>query len=268
VGVADYYILGFYDSPNTKFEHEARAALAKALELDKDLAAAHASLAMFKEIHEWDWDGAIAEYRDAIALDPNDANVRREYGKALTTIGQFEEAVNQLHLARRLDPLSIPNLLGLALVHFVRRDYDRAIEEGRKILEMDPNYANAIVLMADSLWLKGHFPQAAREYQKFYARWIVRGGSFPNLEEVYRQGAKDDCLRILIAELRKQDTLPVLQAQMHAYLGEKDEAFRCLERSVEHRDPGVTAVAINPWFDNLRSDRRFMQLLQRMNLSR
>jgi hypothetical protein len=55
---------------------------------------------------------------------------------------------------------------------------------------------------------------------------------------------------------------------MYAYLGEKDEAFRCLERSVEHRDPGVTAVAINPWFDNLRSDRRFMQLLQRMNLSR
>jgi DNA-binding winged helix-turn-helix (wHTH) protein/TolB-like protein/Tfp pilus assembly protein PilF len=268
VGVADYYILGFYDSPNTKFELEARAALAKALELDKDLAAAHASLALFKEIYEWDWDGAIAEYRYAIALNPNDANVRWGLSKTLTNIGKFQEAVNQLHLARRLDPLSIPNHLGLALVHFVRRDYDRAIEESRKILEMDPNYANAIALIADSLWLKGHFPQAVREYQEFYARWIVPGGSLPDLEDVYRQGGKDACLRILIAELRKQDRLPVLQAQMYAYLGEKDEAFLCLKRSAEHRDPGVTAVAINPWFDNLRSDRRFMQLLQRMNLSR
>ena len=121
----------------------AKDAALKALELDDTLAEAHGSLALIKSSYDWDWSGADKEIRRAIELNPSYSDAHRLHAEVLWQTGRLNEAIAETKLILDLDPLSLDNNNTLALEFFLARQYDRAIEQERKVLELDPNYTLA-----------------------------------------------------------------------------------------------------------------------------
>ena len=115
----------------------------KALEIDEALAEAQASLALVRFRKDWDWAGAESAFKRAIELNPGYASAHHFFSLLLCALGRADEAIASIRRARELDPLSL--IIGTAVgrvLHFGRQ-YDRALEECRKTLEMDPAFAGA-----------------------------------------------------------------------------------------------------------------------------
>ncbi len=142
---------------------KSKAAAEKALELDESLARPHATIGAALWSYDWNYTAAEEELRKATSLDPRDATAHHFYGLLLSSLGRSEEAVVQLQRARELDPFSgvIQHNLARALVY--ARQFDRAIEEGRKTPE---NSAGGHRYLAEAYAAKGMAEQAVPEYQK------------------------------------------------------------------------------------------------------
>ncbi|MFN2392038.1 MAG: winged helix-turn-helix domain-containing tetratricopeptide repeat protein, partial [Pyrinomonadaceae bacterium] len=143
VGLADAYsLLADYDGalPADAYP-KAKEAATKALELDDELAEAHTSLAYVKMFYYHDWQGAQDGYRQAIALNPNYATARHWYSEYLTAMGRFDEAFVEARRAKEIDPLSPSVNAQEVWILFYSRRFDEAIERGRRIAEMNPDYA-------------------------------------------------------------------------------------------------------------------------------
>jgi Tfp pilus assembly protein PilF len=156
---------------------KAKEAALKALEIDPELAAAHASMGMVKTAYDFDWTGAEREFRRALELDPDYATGHAWYGWYLSVVGRHEEAVKELTRARQLDPLSpeVNAFLGLAF-HRAGR-YEEAVAQLRKTLEMDPRAWLPHVYLGWTLEQMGRLPQAiaafedARGSRRTASRW-------------------------------------------------------------------------------------------------
>src|SRR3989442_1263657 len=139
VGMADCYLLSSVLPPR---EASARAseAAARALDIDSNLAEAHASLGFIKARYDWNWAEAEKEYHRAIELNPNYAVTYYWYADLLMTLGRQAEALTQLKKAQELDPLSQTINADLGKPIFYERQYDRAMDHFRKALELDQSF--------------------------------------------------------------------------------------------------------------------------------
>ena len=141
----------------------------RALELDGNLAQAHASLSLIKSVYEWNWADATKEFNLALAEDPNNSNARLWYGTMLYVQGKNEAAVEQLNRALLSDPLSIPLNTTLGWAHYNGRKADLALQYAAKALDLDPQSVPALALVVYGHMMKRDFPQAieaCREVQK------------------------------------------------------------------------------------------------------
>jgi len=127
---------------------QAKAAAARALELDDSLAEAHAALGLVKAFYEWDWPGAEREFMRALELNPGWAGAQGWYGAYLALMGRLEESKDELERARRLDPLSLSINSTTGLPLYLEGQYDRAAEQMLKTVELDPNFYLAHVSLA------------------------------------------------------------------------------------------------------------------------
>src|SRR5258705_1030142 len=118
----------------------ARAAALRALELNDRLPEAHTALALVVQNYDWDWQTAEKEFKRAIVLNPNYATAHHWYAEHLGFRGRFEEAFKESDEAKRLDPLSLIIAADRGVLFYYSRDYDRAIEQLRAVLEMDPAF--------------------------------------------------------------------------------------------------------------------------------
>jgi tetratricopeptide (TPR) repeat protein len=167
-GLADSYaMISIYSlAPQNGFMPKARAAALKALALDEGLAEVHTSLALITENYDWDWKTAEKEYRRAIQLDPNYATAHQWYAEYLAFQGHFDEALAESERARQLDPLSVIIAADNGAILYFSRQYDRAIEQFRAVLEMEPNLQRAhMVLFAYAQ--KGQTADALAEIQNW-----------------------------------------------------------------------------------------------------
>ncbi len=142
MGLADYYVLlPEYRVllPNEAFS-KARIAATKALEIDDQLAEAHTSLAYTLAFYDWNWAGAEKEFKRAIALNPNYATAHQWYAEYLS-LERPDESLTEFRRAEELDPLSLIVKADIAGHFYLTRQFDRAIEESYKIIELDPNFA-------------------------------------------------------------------------------------------------------------------------------
>jgi tetratricopeptide (TPR) repeat protein len=160
-GLADSYAMmsnyGF--APATDCMPQARAAALKALQIDDSLAEAHTSLAVIAQDYDWDWQMAEKEYRRAIELNANYATAHHWYAEYLAYQGRFHEALAESERARELDPLSLIIAADNGAIFYFSRQYDRAIERFRAVLDMDPGFARAhLVILAYAQ--KGQFAAA------------------------------------------------------------------------------------------------------------
>jgi len=247
--------------------------LLKALELDGELAEAHAALAGLRE-DDGDWVAAERELKRAIELDPNSEAAHQYYGTYLSRMGRHDEAIAEVKKEQELDPRSALPSANLGYEFYLARRYDEAIEQFKKAIDMDQEFAPAHARLGITYLQKGMNEQAILELEK--ARALDNSPERPGrfAWPAYAcavSGRRNKALQML-AELReqaKQRPIPPLNfAYIYTGLGDKDQAFAWLEKVYEEgggRELGE--VRVNPMFDSLRSDPRFGVLLRRVNLA-
>src|SRR3984957_11830598 len=148
-GLADTYALmaEYYLGPPDELIPKARAATLKALSLDEQSAEAHASLALIAQNYDWDWQTAEKEFRRAIELDPNYATGHHWYAEHLAFQARFAEAFAEMQRALQPDPLSLIMKTDRAVFLYYARQYDRSIAQFREVLEMDPDFVRAHMIV-------------------------------------------------------------------------------------------------------------------------
>jgi tetratricopeptide (TPR) repeat protein len=251
---------------------KAEAAAKKALELDPALAEAHAVLGVTKMHYEWDWEGAESEFKRAIELDPNHPAAHQWYCLRLVFFGRFDEALAESKRAQELDPLSFVISTLVGYVPYYSRQYEKAIDQLKKTLKLDPNFAPAHLCLGWAYVWQGRFHEGMAEYQK--VRTIVGSGPYGLADLGYayaRIGKKSEATKILneLLEFSKQGySLPFDIALVYWGLGDKDKTFEWLEKASEERSTFVMFMKIDPQWDGLRSDPRFMALMKKMGLEK
>ncbi len=255
------------DDPNRERPQVASAA-AKALELDPNLAEAHALLAWMAQ-EQWHWVEAETEYRRALESDPNDSDAYAGLAQWLLCQGRIDEAVAWAQRARELDRLGSATW-DLADILFFSRRYDEAVRELHSLLAVRPNDPGALWMLGFTLVLKGQ-PNEAIPLLERAATLADRSSGFIDVLAVAyaRAGRRSDALRIL-AELkrRKQHGYVAAASFVIVYLGlgENEQAFAWIEEAYKERSNMLQFVRVHPLFDPLRGDPRFADLLHRIGL--
>lgn len=274
-GLADSFTLlgsGTYGTLSAKTAmSEAKTTAMKALAIDDTLAEAHTALAFVKFRFDWTWADAESEFQQAIKLNPRYVRAHHWYALFLAAMSRHDGAAEKIKEARRLDPLALTVSTAEGRILHFAREYDRAIEQFRKILELDPNFIAAHFDLGATYRAKSMFKEAIAEFEICVAR---SGGSpiyVAAVAEAHgRWGNRGKALKIL-GQLQqassKRYVSPGDISLIYAGLGDKDEAFAWLERAYEQRDATLVWSKVAPECDSLRSDPRFQDLLRRMNLS-
>jgi TolB-like protein/DNA-binding winged helix-turn-helix (wHTH) protein len=269
-GLADTFALmsSYGYAPPAELIPKARAAALKALQIDESLAGAHASLAVIAQNYDWDWPTAEREYRRAIQLDPDYATAHQWYAECLGFEGRFDEAFAESDRARKLDPLSLIISADYAALLYFSRQYDRSIEEFRRVLEMEPKFPRAYVVIFP-LVEKGLFTEALADVDKWNG---VVGSPWPLAVQVYvyaRAGQMAQA-RLSLKKLQLMDQRqfldPAAMLMAHVGMDDKDETFAWLQKCYDARSP-LTTLKVDPMYDPLRSDPRFQKFLHAVRLA-
>ncbi|MFY9549592.1 MAG: protein kinase [Thermoanaerobaculia bacterium] len=249
----------------------AKAAAMRALELDAAVAEPYAALAWSSFVFDRDWTTAENQYQRALRLNPNYANAHRTHAICLTRMGRFDEAIREARRAQELDPLSLEGNTTVGMVfHYARRD-DEAIPWFRRVLDMDPNFWRAHWGLGYALVQKRRYGEAITELQKAVELSEGGGVQLGSLGYAYavadRRAEALEVVQKLKASSRDHYVPPSAVAIALSGLGEKDQALTWLGKAIEERDPWATALKVEPMFDPLRSDPRFLDLMHRLGLN-
>jgi Tfp pilus assembly protein PilF len=239
----------------------------KALQIDDELAEAHVLMANLKEI-DLDWKGAEIAYNRALQLDPNSVRTHETYAWNLEKVGRLDEAMTHLRRAQELDPLSLSINWDIGVNLFFMRQYDRAIEQHQKTLEMEPDFVPAHTGLIPNYQKKGMYAEAMAEMKKANALGTPEGEAA--LSYAYAvAGQREEAQKILneLTEQSKQRYVsPFSFALIYMGLGDNDRAFEWLNKTFDENPYRISFIKVNPRFDSLRSDPRFTDLLRRMKL--
>jgi eukaryotic-like serine/threonine-protein kinase len=271
-GLSDSYnILVSYSAlaPKEAFP-KAKAAAERALELDERLGEAHASLAFVMFGFDWDFEEAEKQFKRSIELNPGYAVAHLWYAVYLVAMERLDEAEAEINRAQELDPLSLPIMTNVGWIHHLSRRYDKAIEAYKRALEMDPHFILAHRRLGQTYEQKRMFDEAIAEFQKTLSIFAGDTESIAALGHAYAaSGRREEALAIIdrLTELGKQRYIPSsFNAQIHAALGQTDQAFEWLEKSYEERYGFLIYLKVEPRFDPLRQDPRFQEIARRVGL--
>jgi len=272
-GLAESYALmgGYTGSPQIEFIPKARAAAKRALELDERLPEAHTALAVIAQNYDWDWVTAEKEYRRAIQLNPNYATGHHWYAECLALQGRFGEAFPEIESARQLDPLSLIIATDYGAILYFSRQYDRAIEQFHSVLDMEPNFPRAHMLV----WAytqKASFADALADAEAW--RQADNSPLWSWVMIAYVSGRSGDQARANLAlehleQLETQRTLdPLSFAIAYIGTGDNNKALGWLEKAYAERSSSLTALKVDPIYDPLRGDPRFQELVRGVGLGK
>jgi DNA-binding winged helix-turn-helix (wHTH) protein/tetratricopeptide (TPR) repeat protein len=265
-GLADSYVLfDFYGIiPPWETIPKARAAAVRAVEIDDQLTEARTSLASIKLIADRDPVGAEREFKQAIRLNPMYAPAHDGYARCLMAMGRTEESLGECRLALELDPLDLEINQHFGWYCLFARQYDRAIEQLRKTLEMGPEFYRARVLLGIAYAQSGAFAQAILEFLQagLLEKTPVLAGF---LGYAYAMAGEEKALAVLkdLLEESKQSYVPPYGlALIYTGLGKRDEAFKWLQKACVEQGHWRGWLDLTPELDSLRSDPRFTELIQ------
>ena len=258
------------DVPTKDCLPQAKAAAIKAIELDDSLAEAHSALSFGLIWYDWDWAAAEKEAKRALALNPNSAMSHFAYAHILSDEGHHPEAVAGIARARELDPvfLLIRALEGMILHHAGRND--EALTRLQKALELDPNFWVSHLMLGKVYAQQRKYPEAIAEFTK--AKELSHGnseaiGSIGYVEAL--AGDKEKARAVLdeLKALSSQRYIPPSNVGLvYNGLGNQSEALSSLERACDERDARVTLLKVDPRWDSLRGNPRFVAILKRIGL--
>ena len=249
----------------------ARAAALKALEMDDTVAEAHTSLASVSMIYDWNWSVAEKEFRRAIELDPGYATAHHWYAFYCASQACTEDALAEIRIAKKLDPLSLIINADLAHLLYFARKYDEAIAQSRRTLEMDPDFVAAHVSAGLAYLGKQQYSESVRELETAVRLSGGQPDTMAFLGIAYaRAGRADEARRILeqLTTAPVTDHDPLLKvAWIHAALGDRNRAFAWAEKVYQARSPEFYTLKVLPVLDPWRTDPRFRELIRRIGLS-
>ncbi len=270
-GLADTFGLmsTWYVGPQNELMPKARAAALRALELDSNLAEAHASLALIKENYDYDWPGAEQEFQRAIQLNPQYATAHQWYAEFLSWQGRFDQALAESELARQLDPLSLIIATDHASILYFSRQYDGAVKQSQLVAELDPNFEHARNAMIPSYLQMSRYDEAMDEIKQWEAhnqgRWMLAWKT-----AVYGRSGHSEEARRALAELEQGSRSPTDRTPtlLIAYsgIGQKDRVIELLQKAISEHSNAVMPIKVDPMYDPIRSDPRFEDLLRRIGL--
>jgi DNA-binding winged helix-turn-helix (wHTH) protein/TolB-like protein/Flp pilus assembly protein TadD len=249
----------------------AKVAAIKAIEIDSDLAEAHASLGFILRSADWDWIESERALKRAIELNPHYPTAHHYYALLLASLGRMDEAVTEITTAQRLDPLSLLINADLAEMNIFARRPEQAIEVANKALEMDHQFFRLHLMLMSAYLEAGKLDDAIRE-AKSIPDTEGRNAIFPLsiLGCAYAAaGQKGAALQTVEKLLVLSDQYPPALVQAAATcsrLGDKDRAFELMEKALAVKNDRLLFIKVDPRFDDLRSDERYERLLRRMNL--
>jgi TolB-like protein/Tfp pilus assembly protein PilF len=271
VGLAEsYHDLGtiFVGGPADVTRRKVESAAKKALELDPSIAKAHTLIADVYQ-QRWQWRDAEAEYKRALDLNPNDAEAHEGYALWLMCQGRFDSAFVWAQRARELDPLGNYGT-NLGWMYFQAHRYDDAVRELRSTLGVNPNDAGALWFLGFALIGKGDAAEAIAPLEKAVALTHRSPGVIAVLIHAYAHaGRRADALRLL-AELkrRRESGYVPAGAFVNAYLGldDHEQTFVSLEQAYKEQSNILQFIKVHPYFDGIRGDPRFKDLMHRISL--
>ena len=261
-------VAGYGNLPRGEAETKAKGAVMKALEIDPTLAEAHAALGYIKFRIDWDWDGAEAEFKKAIELKPGYATAHEWHALYLAVQARQDEALKEMMIAYRLDPLSLNVNNGLSRIYQFRNETDLALAQVKKTLMLDSNYAEAYFTAGMTYFKVKQYENAIVNLQKAIALANRRPVMLCMLGAVYAKMGKTEEAKKMLAELQvppmNNDKLYSI-AIIKSHLGEGDEAFRILDKLVDEKYGIMVYMNTDPTFFQQGGDPRFKLLLKKMN---
>jgi serine/threonine protein kinase/Tfp pilus assembly protein PilF len=249
----------------------AKSAAEKALAIDETLSEAHSVLGLLAGSVEYDWKLAERHFQAALAVDPVPPLARVRYALYfLTPLRRFEEAVAQYQRALETDPLSMMVHFGLSFALYCERKYDDALEHAARAVDLYPDYWLVYFAMGLALAQKGCVTESIASLETtlrlspsfsmatgFLAASYARAGD-PGRAEKLMEEVRERSLKHYVS--------PVCFSIYHAALGNTDRMFEFLHAALAERDPYLTRMDAEPYFDAFHSDPRYRELLDRMNL--
>ncbi len=269
--LADNYLHPVF--PPAEARAKAAPAALKAWQLDEGLAESHATLAKVRFALEWNWDDAEREFRQSILINPNYVEAYRGYAEYQAAAGKFTGARESIQEALRRETFSPLTLYTDARTLLYERRYDQAIDQSRKLLDMSPGFAPIQWPLTAAYLLRGQPAQAIAAIAKaniLSSETILAGEILAALGCAYAAGRHPDGVRQMLQELenlsQRRYVSPYNFAVIHACQGDREAAFRWLEKAYQERSPHLPFLAVDPMVNSIRGDRRFRSLLERIGL--
>ena len=267
-GLANAYnYLGWLGGVAGEVFPQAKRAAVRALEIDETLAEAHAVLGYAATFYDWDWATAERELDRAIALNPNYAEGYLHHSWYLGSQERHEEARAAIVRASELDPLSLVIRANMANYYHWKRDYDGALAQTRRALELSPKLPLALLFSGMAYCGKEQYDDAARDFAQLVE---LAGPGFKGYlgYSCAKAGREDSALAILdeLTVLSRTEPVPSFQlALVRLGLGRFEEALTWLEKAFEERAGWFPYIRQESFFDPLRGHPRFQDLVRRLN---
>ena len=274
-GLANCYsILGTTGQLDAKiaFPKAKRAAL-KAFVLDNNLMESYISLGMVKLFYEWDDHGAYKLFQKALKLNPGAGVAHQTYAMYLIATGKLKEAVSEAELAVQLDPLSTPNILFLGNAYFFNKQYDSALGQYDKILELDPQFRAALESKACVFLVQGDIETGVRYFKKYQKLTGSPLKGLSGLGYAYAITGKSDkalqCINKIkeLKRLEKDISVTFDLAIIYTGLQDYDKAFYYLEKSTLERY-AIIFMKFHPMWEEISKDTRFKKLMKKAGLKK
>jgi TolB-like protein/tetratricopeptide (TPR) repeat protein len=267
-GIAECYTsLAYYFGmvPKDAFAR-ARAAAARAVQLDDDLAEGHAILGLLRLLDEWDWKGADAACSRAAQLAPGDSYVHWKRGMYLQYVGRSDEAIRAHRLAERLDPFSLVAIEQAGWPLYYARRFDEAAAQFRRVIVLGPDSHAGHFGLGWVLVQQGQYEEAVAELRRCAA--LAGRNSLVECSLAYAcgmAGRRDEAAEILHRITDGNPYVPNWYLSL-VWIGMRDvdRAFTCLQQALEDREPCLVTIGVDPVFDPIRKDPRFAELERRI----
>ena len=239
-------------------------ALNKALALDQNLSEAHSALCENKYLYEWDFAEAERECKRALELDPESSQAHEIFSRYLMGRGRFDEALTEIRTAIDLEPASkfYQRVYGRGL--FYARRYPEAEAQFKRAIAMEQSYPSTYSWLASTLALEGKESEAFEWLMKRLAVQKIDQKTVETFRTAFQKSGWRGALSEWVKLMDEVGGVNFDHTVYNAQMGNKDEAFKYLEKVYERREIWMTYLEVDPRLDSLRGDPRFDELLRRM----
>jgi DNA-binding winged helix-turn-helix (wHTH) protein/tetratricopeptide (TPR) repeat protein len=255
---------------SSELYNKAKAAIQRSVSLDPNLSEAYGISGLVKRSADWDWAGAESDLRRAIQLNSKNARARQWLGQLLSSLSRHDEALSEIKIAYELDPIADYVVGARFPILEAKRDYDTALQESEKFHLENKSNPQAARAYATFLYHKSEYAKVieigerilgTEQGRNSFAWYSLLHGAY---QKSLQQDKAEENLRLLEGLTAKDSKARYSLAMNYAELGRVDEAVKLLEDCYATREERMTWINVEPRFENLRTDPRFVELLKKM----